>query len=378
MKLRSLAVLVSAVAMIGLPQAVGAAPRSQVAQTAPENFRCPGQPFPPLPGEGWQILPVWEWRDVVNVEGVIGSNDGPYAVALDRACNIYLTDSQHYQVLKLHPDGSVAERWSMAADRMPGESSSPRGVAVDTRGNVYVTDTPRDRVYKLSPQGQVLAVWGVCETPSEANKYCDSTQPGRFQAPEGIAVDGLDNVYVSESAGNRIQKLSSDGQPRAIWNLKGRGLGDFFILGSLAVDQGGYVYVSDGYNDQVLKFDPNNGNVVGKWGSPGREPGQFDLPLGVGVDAEGNVFVAESDNWRVQKLAPDGSFLANWRLCLDGDPPCALPDAGQGPGEFMAARGITIDGQGTVYVADTGNKRLQRLMIVDFVLIPPPPPDEEA
>ena len=216
----------------------------------------------------------------------------------------------------------------------------------------------------------------MCETPTEANKYCDATQPGRFLSPEGIAVDGLGNVYVSESSGLRIQKLSTDGQPRAVWNLKGRGLGELFIPGSMALDQGGFLYISDGFNNKVLKFDPNSGNVVGVWGnSASREPGQFDLPLGVGVDAAGNLYVSETDNWRVQKVAPDGTSLDQWRLCLDGNPPCEIPDGGQGLGEFMAARGIAVDGQGTVYVADTGNKRLQRLMIVDFVLIPPP--DEE-
>jgi DNA-binding beta-propeller fold protein YncE len=216
----------------------------------------------------------------------------------------------------------------------------------------------------------------VCESPNEANKFCDAKQPGRFQGPEAIAIDGQDNVYVAEAAGVRIQKLSTEGQSRAIWNLQGRGVGEFFILGSISLDQAGYVYISDGYNNQVLKFDPNNGNIVGVWGgSPGGEPGQLDLPLGVGVDTDGNLYVSESDNWRVQKLAPDGGFLAQWRLCLDGDP-CTLSTAGQGLGEFMASRAITVDGQGTVYVADTGNKRLQRLMIVDFILVPPP--DEEA
>jgi tripartite motif-containing protein 71 len=159
--------------------------------------------------------------------------------------------------------------------------------------------------------------------------------------------------------------------------LKGRRVGELFIPGSLSLDQAGYVYVSDGFNNQVLKFDPNNGAIVGRWGgTEGREPGQLDLPLGVGLDSEGNLYVSETDTWRVQKIAPDGTSLVSWRLCLDGNPPCQLPDGGQGLGEFMAARGITVDGQGTVYVADTGNKRLQRLMIVDFVLVPPP--DEEG
>jgi sugar lactone lactonase YvrE len=98
----------------------------------------------------------------------------------------------------------------------------------------------------------------------------------------------------------------------------------------------------------------------------------------VGVDAAGNMFVSDSGNWRVQKLAPDGAFLDQWRNCLDGDPPCQFPDAGQDPGQFFASRGVALDGQGTVYVADTANKRLQRLMIVDFQLIPPPDDQDQG
>jgi hypothetical protein len=127
---------------------------------------------------------------------------------------------------------------------------------------------------------------------------------------------------------------------------------------------------------QILKFHPNTGEIVGRWGGEqSGAPGKFHLPTGVGVDAGGSLFVSDFYNWRVQKVAPDGAFLDHWRLCLDGDPPCSLPTAGHEPGQFMAQRGVTVDGQGTVYVADTGNKRLQRLMIVDFILVPPPDPE---
>lgn len=378
-RLRSLRPNVASLLLVcglGLTAALpaAAAPASQVAPTAPENLRCPGRPAPPLPGPDWKAEPVWAWQDLLHVEGVVGSNDGPYAVAVDRQCNSYVADAQHYRILKLAPDGAVVAQWSLPGDRAPGESSSPRGVAVDGQGNVYATDTPRDRVYKFSAQGQVIGTWGECAGGGAA---CDSKLPGRFISPEGIAADGTGNVYVAEAAGNRVQKLSDSGNPLAVWDLNGRGLGELFIPGSLSIDQGGFVYLSEGYGNQILKFDPGSGAVAGRWGGPqGAEPGQLHGPLGVGVDAAGNLYVSDAGNWRVQKLGPDGGFLAHWRNCLDGDPPCQFPDAGAEPGQFMASRGIAIDGQGTVYVADTANKRVERLTIVDWLLIPPP--DDEA
>ncbi len=370
--LASLLIAIGVATVGALPAA--AAPLAQVAPSAPENLRCAGRPAPPLPGPGWSAEPVWAWQDLVNVEGVIGSNDGPYAVAVDRQCNSYVADSQHYRILKLSPDGTVVAQWTLPDTRAAGESSAPRGVAVDDKGNVYATDSGRDRVLKFSPQGQVIGTWGECPG---GGMNCDAKLPGRFISPEGIAVDGASNVYVAEAAGGRVQKLSDTGKPIAIWDLKGKGIGELFIPGSLSVDQGGFVYMSEGFGDWVVKFDPGSGAIVGRWGGTrGSEPTQLHGPLGVGVDAAGNLYVSDTGNWRVAKLGPDGAFIAHWRNCLDGDPPCQFPDAGQEPGQFMAARGIAVDGQGSVYVADTANKRVQRLIIVDWLLIAPP--EEEA
>jgi DNA-binding beta-propeller fold protein YncE len=247
------------------------APADQVPAPAPENMRCPGVQPPALPGRGWQVQPVWDWRDVMHVDSPIGSSDGPYAVAVDGKCAIYLTDAEHFQVLKLSPDGTLTQRWKLPGDHAPGQSSSPRGVAVDPQGNVYVTDTPHDRVLKYSPRGEVVATWGECATPTEANKYCDTKQPGRFVAPEGIAVDGVGHVFVAEAAGLRVQRLSTDGQPQAIFDLAS--LGQLLIPGSLSIDQGGYLYMAEAFNNQVVKFDPGSGKVVGKWAAswaPGR------------------------------------------------------------------------------------------------------------
>jgi DNA-binding beta-propeller fold protein YncE len=275
----------------------------------------------------------------------------------------------HFQITKLSKEGNIVAQWPLPGGARPdGESSSPRGIAVDGQGNVYITDTPRDRVYKYSPQGQVIATWGACPDGGTA---CDPKLPGRFISPEGIAVDGAGNVFVAEVASGRVQKLSGDGKSQAVWEIASRGLGDSTILGSLAIDQSGFLYMTEAYNDRVVKFDPNSGAVVARWGGTrGEDGGQFHGPLGVGVDAAGNLYVSDSGNWRVQKLDPSGAFIDQWRNCLTED--CGFVSSGTDPGQFFNSRGVAVDGQGTVYVADTANKRLQRLMIVDWILIPPP------
>ncbi|HZT09395.1 MAG TPA: hypothetical protein VFC51_20410 [Chloroflexota bacterium] len=336
---------------------------------APQALRCPGRTLPDPP-ERWRWQWQWEVLDSYAFPGPPG-DDGPWAVALDASCNLYVADAQNNQVVKLSPDGDVLARWPTPHGSL-GESSSPRGVAVDAQGNVYVSDSPRNHVLKLDPAGNVVATWGAC-TPSAENRFCDPTQPGLFVDPQGIAVDGSGAVYVVEVAGNRIQKLTSDGQPIAVWEMRGRAPGDLWILGSPALDLDGNLYVPDEYNNRVLKFSPDGALLAQIGGGPDAspEPGRFHGPRGVAVDQAGNIYVSDRDNWRVQKLAPDGTFIDQWRHCLDA-PSCQFPDAGDGPGEFFAARGLSVDGQGNLYVADTANKRVQRLIAVAV-----PVPDDQ-
>src|SRR5581483_1811382 len=108
--------------------ALASAPSAATAQGAAliaENFRCVGRPVPPAPGPGWQVQPVWEWRDLVHFEGTQGANDGPYAVALDRNCNVYVTDSRHFQIVKLSQDGTELAHWQLPGAHAPTDSSSP-------------------------------------------------------------------------------------------------------------------------------------------------------------------------------------------------------------------------------------------------------------
>jgi tripartite motif-containing protein 71 len=336
---------------------------------APESLRCPGRTLPE-PQDRWRWEWHWEQLESYVFPGPPG-DDGPYTVALDRACNLYVADAQNKQVVKLSPDGAVLGRFAVP-NLLPGESSSPRGVGVDSQGNMYVSDTPRDHVLKLGPDGRVLATWGTC-TPAAENRFCDKSQPGLFVGPEGIAVDGAGNVYVIESAGNRIQKLTSDGRPLAMWEMRGRIPGELWILGSPGIDLAGNLYVPDGFNNRVFKFS-SEGAVLAQFGTgpdPSPQPGQFHYPKGVAVDQAGNIYVTDTYNWRVQKLAADGSLIDQWRNCLDG-PLCQIPANGEEPGQFFAARGLAVDGQGNLYVADTANKRVQRL-----IAVPVPIPEEE-
>ena len=138
---------------------------------------------------------------------------------------------------------------------------------------------------------------------------------GQFMEPHGIAVAPLGNVYVADFGNNRIQKFGPSGAFLTEWGSAGSSDGSFFGPVAVAVDQVGNVYVAEnGSNStvnqhRVQKFS-SDGAFITKWGSLGHEAGEFNSPYGIAVDLTGNVYVADSGNDRIQKFSPDGILLA--------------------------------------------------------------------
>ena len=101
----------------------------------------------------------------------------------------------------------------------------------------------------------------------------------------------------------------------------------------------------------VSQFDSAEEGVATMFeGGAGADEGQFDSPTAIAVDASGNVFVADTGNGRIEKFSPTGAFLASIRT------------KGSGHGQFSEPSGIAIDRDGNIYVAEIGSKhRVQKL-----------------
>ena len=184
---------------------------------------------------------------------------------------------------------------------------------------------------------------------------------GQFNVPDGMSVDAMGHVYVADRANYRIQKFSSTGRLLAVWGgVPGNGLGDLSTPYGVAADDYGFVYVADTSNNRIVKFTAA-GRFVDEWGAAGgtgpkgSKNGEFNEPRGVAVDDRGNVYVADHNNNRVQKLSPDGRFLARFGA-HGGD-----GTAGSGDGEFDTPRGVAVDHEGNIFVAEKGNNRIQEL-----------------
>lgn len=84
------------------------------------------------------------------------------------------------------------------------------------------------------------------------------------------------------------------------------------------------------------------------WGEYGSLAGYFSSPSGIAVDRYNSVYVADTGNNRIQKYSSSGTYLAAWG------------SSGSGNGQFSNPYGVTADTDGYVYVADADNNRIQK------------------
>jgi len=137
----------------------------------------------------------------------------------------------------------------------------------------------------------------------------------------------------------------------------GAGPGQFNAPHGLAIGPDGSLYVADSNNHRIQKFD-SSGQFVLAFGSPSdpgtTEPatGTFNEPWGVAVGPDGSVYVADTWNHRIQKFDSNGNLITAWGTAGQTD----LNGLG---GIFWGPRDVVVSQDGRVYVTDTGNKRIQ-------------------
>jgi DNA-binding beta-propeller fold protein YncE len=265
--------------------------------------------------------------------------------AIDRSLYIYAAGDYIF----IQKWGSVCQifdsDWSCSIKDSEAQFRFPTGIAVDSSDNVYVTDSWNNRVQKLTADGKFLAKWGS-----------RGSGDGQFRFPTGIAVDSSDNVYVADFANDRIEKFTADGKFITKWGSRGSGDGQIDRPQYIATDtSSGNVYVADFGNSRIQKFTAD-GKFVTKWGSRGSGDGQFGSgdglyftgPTGIAVDSSGNVYVSDFANDRIEKFTADGKFVTKWG------------SRGSGDGQFRFPTGIAVDSSDNVYVTETGNSRIQK------------------
>jgi DNA-binding beta-propeller fold protein YncE len=181
-----------------------------------------------------------------------------------------------------------------------GASSS--GFDMDAAGNVYVAVTASNQVWKFNPTNgafQADTNFGTGGIIGLTNGVSGTTN-GAFNAPFDVAVspDGQ-TISVSDSGNNRIQQFSTNGSFIACFGTQGSAIGQFNTPEGLTYDSYGILYITDSGNNRIVMAQLTG--VIGVTGTGGSALGQFSGPLNISVGKRG-VYVADTGNNRIQKF----------------------------------------------------------------------------
>jgi sugar lactone lactonase YvrE len=203
--------------------------------------------------------------------GLQGSADGsgttasftfPHGIAVDASGNVYVGDLSNHKIRKITPDGVVSTLAGSGADGGANGNagaasfSGPTGVALDAGGNVYVVELG-NRVRKVTPAGVVSTVAGTGAAGSADGVGTAAT----FNKPQGIAVGADGSLYVSDSDNRKIRKITPDGVVSTLAGTGAFGSADgnaaaaqFNNPQGIALDGKGNLYVADSANNKIRKI----------------------------------------------------------------------------------------------------------------------------
>ncbi|OQB13857.1 MAG: Serine-aspartate repeat-containing protein D precursor [Firmicutes bacterium ADurb.Bin193] len=332
-----------------------------------------------------------------NFVATSGELNGPRGIAVDYDGNIYIADERNgavrmvtdSNVMSTLTGNGIENGYTPADYTGPAYGQGmyePMDVIVCSKGYIIFLDSDHHIVRAIDPNGNLITIAGVLEIGS-AGSYSDgggNAKSARFNTPQGIAIDAVGNIYVADTNNHIIRKISKNG---TITNIAGTpGIGGFSGDGGdaedallnkpmgLAFNKDGDLYIADTFNHRIRKIDMSTGiitTVAGSGNLPtnsGTVDGIGDdraaveamlfFPHDVAVDAAGNLYIADTQNHRVRKVI-DG-FITT--IAGDG----YMGSIGNGDNATKARlnspKGVAVDGDGNVFVADTENNVIRVLV----------------
>ena len=285
-----------------------------------------------------------------NGVGRMAKFNHPMGLVVDHAGNfrVIVADTDNHRIRMITRAGTVT---TIAGSEYPGladgkgaraEFNHPSGVAVDRAGNIIVADTDNDRIRKIAPDGTVTTIAG-----SSMGYRDGKALEARFDSPYAVAVDAANNIIVADGMNRAIRRITPSGLVTTIIGgfRKPAAVG---IPGDVAVTSEGRVYVVNALSHGLFAVG-NNGDaaivypyfpysaehnmigialdrdgaliasddkhMIGKiadhtWSLiAGNGPGfvngharaaRFNRPSGIAVDARGMIYVADSDNHAIR------------------------------------------------------------------------------
>ncbi|MES2389621.1 MAG: SMP-30/gluconolactonase/LRE family protein [Bacteroidota bacterium] len=311
----------------------------------------------------------------VNATGTAAKFSRPQQLCVDAAGNVYIADFDNDLIRKITPAGLVSTYAGStggdvdAATATAAKFDGPNAVAIDNAGNLYVTDYLNHKIRKITTAGVVTTLAGS----TQGNTDNAVGTLAKFNGPSSLTVDDSGNVYVADNNNHRIRKVRADGKTVTLaGSSSGYAEGQsaaakFNDPFGIALDANRNVYVADQGNHRIRKITPNGlvttfagVGTAGTTDSPNLLLAKFNEPRDIKRDAEGNFFVADGANNTIRKITAAGEVVT-----IAGGTGTGTTDGVNSLFNFPT--GVAIGPNGIVYVGDQTNHRIRKLSPVTAV-----------
>jgi sugar lactone lactonase YvrE len=252
----------------------------------------------------------------------------------------------------------------------------PRRIATDGEGNIYIVDAAHNKIRKIDKSNTITSVAGTGASGASTDGGPAIATPLDLFPAGSVSVDEAGNLLITETTNNRVRRV--DGQTGIITTVAGTGQIGFSGDNGLATsatlsfpehavaDSSGNIFISDSRNNRIRRVDAKTGIITtvvgnGQAGFSGDNGtatnASLNAPSKIVFDPKGNLLIADSSNHRIRLFDTKANIIrtlvGNGRAGFSGDNGPATEASLDTP------RSIAVGPNGSIFVADTGNRRIR-------------------
>jgi cysteine-rich repeat protein len=276
----------------------------------------------------------------------------------------------------------MATRWRASAlvggSTLAAEAElhSPTGVTVDVFGNVFIADSINRRILRVDVGTSVVTTIAGNGSSGATGDGGPATSAG-LGYPQGVAVDGLGNVFVTGI--NRVRRI--DGASGLISTVAGGASGsggdggpatsaELEYAADVVVDGLGNLFIADRQANRVRRVDAST-RIITTFAGGGQPPdglgddgpatsARLNIPLALALDGAGNLLIAEQNGRRIRRVNSATGVIET--VAGGGSPGDGIGDNGPAvDAALISPHGIAVGETGDIFIADRGHYRLRKV-----------------
>ncbi len=238
------------------------------------------------------------------------------------------------------------------------QSYDMQDIAIGIDGRILVTDAENGQVLSvLLPAGfdfaSVAANPAASPTAAAPLPYTWENLITGLQEPCGIDVSPDGTIYVADRAAGTVTKYDSNGLAMPFVHDFSRMPSEYILVNSpdgLEVDRSGNIFITSSQAGCIYEFN-SSGDQLNRW-TINSDGSEVSGPFGIDTDSNGDIYISDRNNDRIQVFRPD---LENGDLARR----YSFGELGRSQGNFNYPWGIAVQNAQTIFVVDSGNRRIQ-------------------